>query len=144
LPPDWTLPTVHSMISPDIVAREESVLLGPPPPESGPQADRCALSRLLRGTHCILEGTRCTPRSNGSPVPVQRLPFDPEALDGLRNRSTGSRSRVESRERRYGSTARFALGVDPEPVEGSTELAEVRRYRRAWPLALPAWRSHRS
>jgi len=32
------------------------------------------------------------------------------------------------RKRRYGSTPRFALGVDPEPVEGSTELAEVRRY----------------
>jgi len=29
------------------------------------------------------------------------------------------------RYRRYGSTPRFALGVDPEPVEGSTELAEV-------------------
>src|SRR5207249_9865405 len=32
--------------------------------------------------------------------------------------------------RRDGSTPRFALGVDPEPVEGSTELAEVRRRTR--------------
>ena len=38
LSPDWTLPTVHSMISHDTVAREEPVLLGPPPPESGPHA----------------------------------------------------------------------------------------------------------
>src|SRR5207249_4684666 len=32
--------------------------------------------------------------------------------------------------RRDGSTPRFALGVDPEPVDGSTELAEVRRRTR--------------
>lgn len=50
LSPDWTLPAVHSIISYDTVAREETVLLGSPPSESGPYADRCGFSRMSAAT----------------------------------------------------------------------------------------------